>query len=152
MDKRKCAHCGFTFKPKEEHNTLCEACSIQVRDDSGHKRFNATLLGSVEVKGSLLLFPEKIAFEPEEVYFRDKKLEIAVSKIKDVRFATDNDISALRVFLLGAPLGVLLKKKHKMLTIDFDDEFGITQHPVFEGDDMEVALKELFEIRRLGRA
>jgi hypothetical protein len=35
-----------------------------------------------------------------------------------------------------------------LLTIDYEDETGIDQHPIFEGADMDIALKELNEIRR----
>jgi hypothetical protein len=152
MDKRKCTHCGYKFKPKDENDTICDLCKIQLRDDSGPKReFDVKSLGSTEVEGKLCLLPERVVFEPNEVYFKDKRLEIAVSKIKDVRFATEKDISALRVFLLGATLGVFFKKKQRMLTIDYEDEFEIIQHPIFEGADMEIAIRELNEIRKIGK-
>ncbi|MCW4054772.1 MAG: hypothetical protein NWE84_07650 [Candidatus Bathyarchaeota archaeon] len=35
-----------------------------------------------------------------------------------------------------------------MLTIDFEDETGILQHPICEGSDMDIALEEISEIRR----
>jgi hypothetical protein len=154
MSKKKCAHCGYSFKPSEESETVCDLCKIQLRDDtatSGHRyEFDVNCHGlySFEIKGKLLLSPAKVVFEPKEVYFKDKKMEIKLSKIKDVRFSTEKEISALRVWLLGATLGALLKKKHNMLTIDFEDETGIMQHPIFEGADMDVALQEINEIQR----
>jgi hypothetical protein len=68
-------------------------------------------------------------------------------KIKDVRFTTEKEISALRVWLLGPKWATLLKKKRHLLTIDDEDETGIIQHPFFEGDDMDLALEEINEIR-----
>jgi hypothetical protein len=35
-----------------------------------------------------------------------------------------------------------------LLTIDYEDETGINHHPMFEGSDMDIALKEINEIRR----
>ena len=154
MSKKKCAHCGYSFKPKEESETICELCKIQLRDDSacsGHRyEFDVKCHGlySFEIKGKLMLFPEKVVFEPKEVYFKDKKLEMELSKIKDVRYTTEKEISALRVWLLGTTLAALLKKKHHMLTIDYEDESGILQHLIFEGKNMKKAIEELNEIRR----
>ena len=54
----------------------------------------------------------------------------------------------MRVFLFGA-LGAIWKKKHKMLTIDFEDEFGMIQSAIFEGEEMEIALEEIYNIRRM---
>ncbi len=163
MKKKKCPHCGYSFKPKYENESICESCRIQTRDDtSGHKyEFDVKCLSldSFEIKGTLMLFPEKVVFEPEEVYFKDKKIEIDISKIKDVRFTTEKEISALRVGLIGvtlgalagATLGALLKKKHNMLTIDYDDDSGIIQHLIFESKDMKKAIEELNEIRRTNK-
>jgi hypothetical protein len=154
MNKKKRAHCGYSFKPKDENETICELCKIQLRDDSassGSKyEFDVKCHGlySFEVKGKLLLSREKVVFEPNEVYFKDKKVEIEMSRIKDVRFTTEKEISGLRVWLLGPTLATLLKKKHVMLTIDYDDETGITQHLIFEGPDMDTALEEINEMRR----
>jgi len=35
-----------------------------------------------------------------------------------------------------------------MIRIDYDDQLGITQHLIFEGKDIEKALKELNELRK----
>lgn len=151
MKKRKCLHCGYSFKPKEENETICEPCRIQLRDDtSGHKyEFDAKCFGlySFEIKGKLTLSPEKLVFNPNEVYFKDKKLEIPLSKIKDVRFTTEKEITLSRAFLLGPIDAIAFKKEQKLLTLDYD-ETGILEHLIFEGKDMEIALKELNELRR----
>ena len=47
-----------------------------------------------------------------------------------------------------ANLGAFMKKKNKMLTIDYEDEFGIIQHLIFESPDMERAIEEINKIRR----
>jgi hypothetical protein len=112
------------------------------------KRFNVKHLGSAETEGRLLVFNEKIVFEPKDLTFSYRRLEMEVGKIKDVRFTTEKEVSALRVFLLGPTLGVLFKSQHHMLTIDYEDELGITQHPIFEDADMESAIEEINEIRR----
>ena len=150
MTKKKCSHCGYNFKPKEETETLCELCKIQLRDNSSVHSFEVKYLrpGLLDIQGILLLSSEKIVFEPNEVYFKDKKLELRLSRIKDVRFATEKDISALRVWLVGPVLGTFLKKKHNILLIDFLDKFGIEQHLVFEGSDMDLAISELDELRK----
>jgi hypothetical protein len=154
MSKKKCAHCGYSFKPIEENETICELCRIQLRGvtaTSGHRyEFDVKCYGlySFEIKGKLLLSHEKVVFKPKEVYFKDKKLEMELSKIKDVRFTTEKEITPERVWILGPVLATAFKKKHKMLTIDYEDETGIIQHPIFEGADMDIALKEINEIRR----
>ena len=96
-------------------------------------------------EGKLLLFFDKVVFEPTE---EAERIEIPVPRIKDARLATEKDISALRVFLLGPTLGVFLKKEHKLLIIDCEDELGIIKHLTFEGDRMEEAVEDLYDIRR----
>jgi hypothetical protein len=108
--------------------------------------YDVKYLSSDEIKGKLLFYPDKIVFEPKEEY--EEKIVVPIPKIRDVRFTTEKDISALDVFLLGPTLGVLAKHQHKMITIDYDDEFGIIQHLTFEGGDMEEAYEELYEIRK----
>ena len=71
---------------------------------SGHKyEFDVKCYGlySFEIKRKLLLSPEKVVFELNEGHFEDKKMEIEVLKIKDVSYATEKEISILRVWLLG---------------------------------------------------
>jgi hypothetical protein len=108
--------------------------------------YDVKYLSRLEINGKLLLYPDKVVFSPEEEYA--EKIEIPVAKITDARFATKNDISALRVWLVGPVLGTLWKKQHKILVIDFNDEFGIIQHLTFEGEYMEEAIEELYDIRK----
>src|SRR5271157_3328798 len=108
--------------------------------------YDLKYLGQYETKGMLQLYPNRVVYSPEEDY--DEKIEIPIAKITDVRFATENDISALRVWLVGPVLGTLWKKQHKMLTIDVEDEVGIIQHFVFEGDGAEEIIAELYDIRK----
>ena len=111
--------------------------------------YDVKFLGHYEAKGTLSLHPDKVAFLPEMDYLG--KIEIPVAKITDARFATEKDVSALRVWLVGPVLGTLWKQYHKMLTIDAEDEFGIIQHFVFEGDKVEEIMDELYEIRKRKR-
>jgi len=76
------------------------------------------------------------------------KIEIPVDRIRDARLAAEKDISGLRVFLLGPVLGVLAKRTRRVLIIDCEDELGIMRHLAFEGDEMDVAVEELYDIRR----
>ncbi len=99
-----------------------------------------------KIKGVLLLFSDKVVFEPDEE--EAEKIEIPLSKIKDARLATEKDISALDVFLFGPTIGVLAKREHKLMTIDYEDELGILTHMTFEGDEMEDAVDDLYDIRR----
>jgi hypothetical protein len=110
--------------------------------------YDATYLGryGIAVKGKLLLFSDRVVFEPVEE--EGEKIEIPVSKIRDARLATDKDISALRVWLLGPALGAYFKTERRLLIIDTEDELGIMKHLVFEGDGMEEAAEALYEIRR----
>jgi hypothetical protein len=103
-----------------------------------------------EIKGRLLLHKEKVVFEPDEEYA--ERVEISVNKIKDVRLATEKDISALRVWLVGPVFGALWKKEHRILVIDVEDEYGIVEHLTFEGDNyIGDAERELYDIRKAGR-
>jgi len=108
--------------------------------------YDVKYLSSREIEGKLCLYSGKLVFEPKEELA--ERIEIPIAKIRDARFATEEDISALNVFLLGATLGVLAKKKHKMLTIDVEDELGIILHLTFEGNDIEEAIEEIYEIRK----
>lgn len=152
MSKKKCSHCGYKFKPMEDNQKICELCRVQLRADyehPGHKyEFDANWLSSLKIKGKLHLFPEKIVFLPKEEYFQDRKIELSLIKINDVRFSTEKEIKALRVFLLGATLGALFKQITKMITIDYTDDFGIIQHLILEGEDMKKALEEINELRK----
>jgi len=100
-----------------------------------------------KIEGKLLLFSDKVVFEPTEEE-EAEKIEIPLPKIKDARLATEKDISALRVFLLGPVWGVFFKREHKLLIIDVEDELGIIKHLPFEGDGMEEAVEGLYEMRR----
>jgi len=102
---------------------------------------------NTKISGKLLAIENKVVFET--YYEHEGRLEIPVAKIKDVRFATEKDISALRVWLVGPVFGVFWKKTHRILLIDFEDEFGIIRHLTFEGkDDFENVEKELYELRK----
>ena len=94
-----------------------------------------------------MAFEGKVVFEPYRG--SEGRVEIPVAKIRDVRFATEKEVRALRVLLMKPVLGKKKKKKHKMLLIDFEDEFGIMQHLTFEGGkDIEHAEKELYDLRK----
>ena len=100
-----------------------------------------------KVSGKLFAIENKVVFETYGEH--EGRLEIPIAQIKDVRFATEKDISALRVWLVGPVFGTLWKKKQRILLIDFEDEFGIIQHLTFEGrKDIENAEKELYEMRK----
>lgn len=110
--------------------------------------YDVTYLSRYEkIKGKLLLFSDKMVFEPAEEE-ETEKIEIPVPKIRDARLATEKDISALRVFLLGPIFGVFAKIEHKLLIIDCEDELGIMKHLTFEGDWMEEAVGDFYDIRR----
>jgi hypothetical protein len=99
------------------------------------------------ISGKLFSVDNKVVFETYGEH--EGRLEIPIVKIKDVRFATEKDISALRVWLVGPVLGAFWKKKHNILLIDYEDEFEIIQHLAFEGrNDLENAEKELYQIRK----
>ncbi len=108
--------------------------------------YEVKYLGRVEIKGRLLLCPEKIVFSPEVE--SAEKTEVPTIRIIDARLASEKEISALRIWLVGPVLGTLWKKEHKILLIDFNDEVGIIQHFAFEGEFMEDAIDELYDIRR----
>jgi len=74
-----------------------------------------------------------------------------LSKIKDVLFTTEKEVSPSRVFWFGLTLAVLNPIKHNMIRIDYDNESGILQHLIFEGKDIEDALKELNELRKTSK-
>ena len=100
------------------------------------------------VTGKLMLVENKVIFETYGDH--EGKMEIPIAKIKDARFAVEKDISALRVWLVGPVLGTFWKKKLNILLIDFEDEFGILQHLVFQGrSDIENAEKELYDLRKV---
>lgn len=99
----------------------------------------------IEIEGKLLLYPDKVVFEPKDE--DAERVEIPTKKIKDARFATKEDISALRVWLAGPVLGAFFKKEHKILLIDFENE-GIIEHLTLEGKDADLAMETLRDIRK----
>jgi hypothetical protein len=99
------------------------------------------------ISGKLFSVDNKVVFETYGEH--EGRLEIPIVKIKDVRFATEKDISALRVWLVGPVLGTFWKKKLNILLIDYEDEFEIIQHLAFEGrNEIENAEKELYQLRK----
>jgi hypothetical protein len=99
------------------------------------------------VSGKLFSVDGIVVFETYGEH--EGRLEIPIAKVKDVRFATEKDISALRVWLVGPVLGTFWKKKRNILLIDFEDEFGILQHLAFEGrNDIENSERELYDLRK----
>ena len=99
------------------------------------------------ISGKLFSIDGKVVFETYGEH--EGIIEISVAKVKDVRFATEKDINALRVWLVGPVLGAFWKKKHNILLIDFEDDFGILQHLAFEGrKDLENAEREFYDMRK----
>lgn len=112
--------------------------------------YDVKYLGHYKIKGKLLLFPDKMVFEPKKEEEEDE-IEIPVAKIRDARLSTEKDISALEAVVFGPTIAILGKREHKLLTIDCEDDLGIIEHLTFEGDDMEEAVEDLYDIRRKER-
>ncbi len=106
------------------------------------------IIGSKDtISGKLFSIDDKVVFETYGEH--EGRIEISVAKVKDVRFATEKDIIALRVWLVGPVLGTFWKKKRYILLVDFEDDFGIIQHLAFEGrNDLENAERELYDMRK----
>jgi len=108
--------------------------------------YDVKYLSPDKIKGHLLFYADKVVFEPEDE--NSGEIEISVSDIKDARLATEKDVSVLNVFLFGA-WAQIMNAKHKMLIIDVEDELGILKHLVFEGNEMDLAVEELYDVRRM---
>jgi len=80
--------------------------------------YDVKYLSQLEIKGKLLLYPDRVIFSPEKQYHYPENIELPLSKITDARFASEDDISALRVWLVGPVLGTLWREKHRVLVID----------------------------------
>ena len=115
-------------------------------DQNDVYEYDVKYLGHYESRGTLSLYYDRVVFSPDED--DGEIVEIPVAKIVDARSATEEDISALRVWLVGPVLGTFWKIKHDLITIDAEDEFGIVQHFVFEGDGAQEIVDQLYEIRR----
>jgi hypothetical protein len=113
---------------------------------SQSNEFIVTYFSPLEIEGKLLLYPKKLIFKPDEEYA--EQFEIKLPQINDVRFTTKKEISALRVFLFGVVAGALWKKENRMLTVDFEDEFGMVQSAIFRGEGMDIAMDEIYNLRR----
>ena len=112
-------------------------------------KYDAKYLGghaafAKDAKGKLYIYPEpehKVVFESKKV-----NMEIPLSTMKGSKILTDKEIRARRVLLTGL-IGLAWKKKHKMLVIDFEDELGDTQSPVFEPDKVDEVSSRLYNLR-----
>jgi hypothetical protein len=111
--------------------------------------YNVEVLTSAGgIRGKLSLSPDKLVFEPDWLSHSETK-EIPVAKIKDVRFATEKDISALRVWLVGPVFGTLWKETHRIILVDFEDKSGIIRHAIFKGgDNIEEAEQQLYTMMK----
>ena len=80
--------------------------------------------------------------------FESKKInmEIPFGMLKDSKILTEKEIRARRVLLTGI-IGLAWKKKHKMLVIDFQDNLGGTQSPVFESGKIDEISTNLYNLR-----
>jgi len=112
-------------------------------------KYDAKYLGghaayAKETDGKFYLYPDpknKVVFESKKV-----NLELPIGRIKDSKIITEKEIRARRVLLTGL-IGLAWKKKHKMLIIDFEDELGNIQSPVFEVDKTDEVASKLYNIR-----
>ena len=112
-------------------------------------KFGAKYLGghaafAKEAQGNLYLYPkpaDKVVFESNTV-----NIEIPLRRINDTNFLTEKDIRARRVLLTGI-IGFAGKKKHKMLVIDFKDQLGNIQSPIFEPDKIDEVASKLYTLR-----
>ena len=107
------------------------------------KEYNVAILtSSGEISAKLLLSRDRLIFEPD--WLRGEREEIPVDKIKDVRFAIQEDI---KIIALKLPL--LWKDIHKILLIDFEDKSGILQHLTLKGGNEIADIEaELHKIRK----
>lgn len=104
----------------------------------GHSAF------AKDAKGKLYVYPKpeyKVVFESRKV-----NMEIPLDRIKDHKILTEKEIRARRVLLTGL-IGLAWKKKHKMLVIDFEDQLGNIQSPVFEPDKIDKIAGGLYNLR-----
>lgn len=97
-----------------------------------------------DTDGKLYLYaqPEnKVVFESKKV-----NMDIPLSIITESKILTEKEIRARRVLLTGL-IGLAWKKKHKMLVIDFKDQLGSTQSPVFESGKIDDISTSLYNLR-----
>jgi hypothetical protein len=111
--------------------------------------YDVKYLNPPEIKGTLLLFRDRVVFKPEKEHI--EKVEIPMRQIKDARIATENDFGVLEVALLGA-WAMLFPDKRTILIIDVEDELGIVKHLVFDGDEMDVAVEDIYDLRRMEKS
>ena len=112
--------------------------------------YNAKYLGghaafAKEAVGKLYLYPQpdnKVVFESRLV-----NMQIPLSSVTDSKVVTEKELSAARVFLVGI-LAFAWKKKTRMLLIEYKDNLGSTQTPIFEPQKVEDAASKLYEMRQ----
>jgi hypothetical protein len=145
-----CPDCGKLFKSEKEmlehYNTehmpkvkVYPDVEIQAKYMGGHSGFTN------QSEGYLRLYLEphnRVVFTSHEFLFR-----IPVNKIKSTKVATEKELSALRIFLVGL-IAFGWKKERKMFLISFEDELGDIQSAVFEhSDNIDYFARELYNLR-----
>jgi hypothetical protein len=112
--------------------------------------YNAKYLGghaafAKDAVGKLYLYPapdNKVVFESRLV-----NMQIPLSSVTDSKVVTEKELSAGRVLLVGI-LAFAWKKKTRMLLIEFKDNLGSTQTPVFEPQKVDEVASKLYEMRQ----
>ncbi|WXG39854.1 MAG: hypothetical protein WED07_03355 [Candidatus Freyarchaeum deiterrae] len=112
--------------------------------------YNAKYLGghaafAKDAVGILYLYPGpdfKVVFESKTV-----NIQIPLSSVTDSKIVTEKELSAARVFLVGI-LAFAWKKKNRMLLVEFKDNLGSTQTPVFEPQKVDEVASKLYEMRQ----
>ncbi len=88
-----------------------------------------------EYLGGHSLFPKKmkctLVVAPNGLSIPEMGLMIPYERVNKVQVITEKEISALRYAFLGV-IGLLWKKKKKMLLVSYTDETGITHDMVFD--------------------
>ena len=146
----KCPECGRLFKSEEQMIEHLESKHEMSTKENPILGFEATYLGGHPANaglayGYLYIFSgqnNRIVFESENLTF-----EIPISRIKNVKAATEKEVSTMRVLLVGI-LALGWQKENKMYLIQFEDELGEMETVIFEHSGAMTEFgKELYNLR-----
>ena len=80
-----------------------------------------------KAKGQIILTSQKLIFESKTVNF-----EIPLEKIESLNIQTVSEISRISTLLIGPLWSMGLPQKSKLLIIQYEDEIGMKQTPLFD--------------------
>lgn len=90
MNKKKCVHCGYKFKPKDESEEICDSCKFQMKGCSESKKENDII--GLEEDETVILDEGLIGFRKKLVLTNKRLFEYKGKGVFTVKWVIEKQI------------------------------------------------------------